>query len=538
MDNVDTASLFGLLDELEVSLKDLALCGPAVASLVKRTCTLLRTADRSASDTACRLTTNLLRLADDKLNSYPYKDVPLHWRRLYTDAALLGALARLLQPVMDAHERRASLREAVRQLDLAIVIAGAPGDGRENMALRLIASAQKQLSSLQPEEQHEQVRPTKRRRISRDDPALPDSRPSPRAPPYIHRPLAERTALPAFVLPSSSPLRCEPLIVRGGAADWPAVADPATRWSSLAYLRQVAGEGRVVPVEVGGDYTKEGWGQRVMDFHELLDALESNEAQPREPGARAPPPEVVLRDSPPDYGNGASSSGQTSSSSILYLAQHSLFRQFPSLLSDILIPDLVYSAPDTDGTGAPYDSPATEDGYILNAWLGPAGTKSAAHTDPWWNCYVQVAGSKWLWVAPPSCSSAMSAFGSGSAAPAASSTCIASPGPEASASDEHDQRGSAQAEQFMSNTSSLDVTVPPLQSALATPSAPGDAPPSLLSTGQERGEDGYYSRAWLEQVEPHARQAVLHEGDVLVMPPRWWHAMVSLETSFSVSIWF
>ncbi|GJN93859.1 hypothetical protein Rhopal_006918-T1 [Rhodotorula paludigena] len=460
MDNVETASLLGLLDELEVGLQDLVPCGPAVASLVERTCTLLRTPDRAAINTVCRLTTDLLRLADDKLNSYPYKDVPVHWRRLYTDAALLGALARLLIPAMDAHERRASLREAVRKLDLAIVIAGAPGDGREDMALRLIALAQKQLSSLHPEGQHEQA-----------------------------------------------------FIVRGG-------------------------EGRVVPVEVGGDYTKEGWGQRMMEFHELLDALEFVDVQPREPGARAPPPEAILGDSTLEYGNGISSSGQTSSSPILYLAQHSLFRQFPSLLSDILIPDLVYSAPDTDGTGAPYEPPATEDGYILNAWLGPAGTKSAAHTDPWWNCYVQVAGSKWLWVAPPSCSSAMSAFGSEPAATAPSSICITSSEPEAPASEEHDQRGSAQAEQYMSNTSSLDVTIPPPGPALATPPASDEASPPLLSTGRERGDDGYYPRAWLEQVEPHARQAVLREGDVLVMPPRWWHAMVSLETSFSVSIWF
>jgi len=43
---------------------------------------------------------------------------------------------------------------------------------------------------------------------------------------------------------------------------------------------------------------------------------------------------------------------------------------------------------------------------------------------------------------------------------------------------------------------------------------------------------------FLHRVVPHALSATLHPGDLLYLPPRWWHAMRSEETSFSVSMWF
>lgn len=66
---------------------------------------------------------------------------------------------------------------------------------------------------------------------------------------------------------------------------------------------------------------------------------------------------------------------------------------------------------------------------------------------------------------------------------------------------------------------------------------------------------------FVRDVEPVSMQAVLEPGDLLFMPPglvsrslvlwegermlmrevkwdRWWHSLMSLERSFSVSIWF
>ncbi len=44
--------------------------------------------------------------------------------------------------------------------------------------------------------------------------------------------------------------------------------------------------------------------------------------------------------------------------------------------------------------------------------------------------------------------------------------------------------------------------------------------------------------AFESEVFPVAMSAVLHQGDLLFLPPGWWHAMRSLSRSFSVSMWF
>lgn len=323
-------------------------------------------------------------------------------------------------------------------------------------------------------------------------PPTTEKRPHP-PPPYIHTPLRELASLPTFLDPAHNPVHREPFIVRRGAVHFPAFdpePDPRvresprdhdddddddengdegnrkaedhhgggekrsrrSRWSDLTYLRRLAGPGRVVPVEVGGDYTQSGWGQRMMPFDEFLDSLveigtggkEDGASSARRRGQEADSTfEKGARDEEGTEGGGRGGRGgnanglttrgaadpnapelatdrQRQSSSpltatatatagaerapqrpIYYLAQHSLFRQFPALISDLLIPDLVYSPPEhhypssslalnTSNETSSYEPPQSEEGYVLNAWLGPGGTKSAAHTDPWWNCYGEL----------------------------------------------------------------------------------------------------------------------------------------------------
>jgi len=46
---------------------------------------------------------------------------------------------------------------------------------------------------------------------------------------------------------------------------WPAMS----KWTDMEYLSEVAGD-RTVPVEVGENYLKEGWGQQLMLVSDLL----------------------------------------------------------------------------------------------------------------------------------------------------------------------------------------------------------------------------------------------------------------------------
>ncbi|KAJ7491286.1 hypothetical protein FB451DRAFT_1222687 [Mycena latifolia] len=151
-----------------------------------------------------------------------------------------------------------------------------------------------------------------------------------------------------------------PFILRDYARHWPAFNERP--WASIDYLRAVAGPGRIVPVEVGSDYRADDWSQRLVPWDTFLTSLDSG-------------------------------------GEMLYLAQHSLLMQFPALRADIEVPDYVYA-----------DLPRPR-ALVINLWLGPKGTVSPAHTDPYFNMYVQVVGRKTVWVAPPSCAEGMYATG-------------------------------------------------------------------------------------------------------------------------------
>ncbi|GAA5911934.1 uncharacterized protein JCM6883_000738 [Sporobolomyces salmoneus] len=433
---------------------DLSLWGRSISSLLDRIHASLTTTEVDEAET---LSTSLLRLANEKLNSFDYRSVPLCWRRLYTDSTLLKSLARLLR--LETSEE--ILLDVVRDLDMALIVAGAPGQNRSELVFQLISIAQSRL----PEEEHE--RPLKRQRLERTTRETIE-------PPYLARPLPVLPSLPDFLLPSIDPSHTRPFVVRSAASDWVA----REKWKDVNYLRSIGGgKGRVVPVEVGHDYTKPEWGQRIIPWFDFLSSTFNQEEEE-------------------EY----------------YLAQYSLLNQFPLLERDFLIPSLVYSEPPAlEDQYKEYEKPKNEEGWIMNAWLGRGGTVSQAHTDPYWNCYIQVVGRKWVWIAPPSVSPHMSTFGR-------------------QPRDDNDDAGQDEESkgtttEYMTNTSTIDVTQP-------LPSSP----PSTSSSSDI--QDSNYTLQYLERVESVAQQIVLEAGDILVMPPGWWHAMKSLETSFSISIWF
>lgn len=56
----------------------------------------------------------------------------------------------------------------------------------------------------------------------------------------------------------------------------------------------------------------------------------------------------------------------------------------------------------------------------------------------------------------------------------------------------------------------------------------------------DRDRDAAQFPAFFTDVLPNAMEALLEPGDLLVMPPGWWHAMRAEgdEMSFSVSMWY
>lgn len=339
----------------------------------------------------------------------------------------------------------ADLLDLVKRLDMANIVTAYFDKGRREIFFSVMDTLQSALSGNNDGDGEQ--RPTKKARRSATE--LAKSRP--------HKLLRNVKGIRRYALedaPSMDdlPSISEPFIVSDGASHWLAISDDDHAWKRAAYLRKVAGWGRIVPVEIGSSYIAEGWSQKMMDFYQFLD-------------------EIGWDDSPPSTDDAK-----------LYLAQHDLFQQFPALLADVIPPDYVFAAMNAPDYFPEYTPPNTDAGYTINAWMGPAGTYSPAHTDPYHNCYVQVVGRKHIWVAPPRCAEGMRAQKTES--------------DDESANDEEqtqDDQGNAAMTHFMDNTATLDVF-----------------------DEKQYDTDSVFSKT----VAPFAMQAILAEGDLLYMPPK------------------
>ncbi|MCJ1325505.1 hypothetical protein MMC10_002168 [Thelotrema lepadinum] len=275
------------------------------------------------------------QLADDKLHVFPFKDVDICWRRLYTDAGIRKALKLMLEHTRSGGDTW--LDDVVKQLDMILIMTGAPL--REEMVETVFARL---------EEYTEDRRQHRTDRFETSDY---------RAPEIQFAVPRSQMSLSQFEKLLEAP---RPHVIEKSIRHWPAFEDRP--WRSPSYLLQrTLGGSRLVPVELGRSYTDEGWGQTILPFRDFLE-------------------QYVLE-----------------GSKIGYLAQHNLFAQVPALRKDIAIPDFCYTSPPGPAEGTPlYGKDTKLDEPLLNAWFGPAGTISPLHTDPYHNVLCQVVGKKYV----------------------------------------------------------------------------------------------------------------------------------------------
>lgn len=145
-----------------------------------------------------------------------------------------------------------------------------------------------------------------------------------------------------------------PVVITGAMHDW-----PATSWS-VQNLQQFGGV--PIPVEIsynGGDY---------RDLHTM--------ASDKKFEADVEIPFAMLLESM-QAGQGRQSSAEV----LLYAAQVDLISLIPELKS---------------GIGTPPLTVIRDRLYKRNTWLGPAGTTTPLHCDPYFNLFCQVWGSKYV----------------------------------------------------------------------------------------------------------------------------------------------
>lgn len=288
----------------------------------------------------------LLALADEHINNVDYHVVSARWLSLYVDVNILFALHDLSMSTHQGRVDTACRDRCVRKLDMAIVIGGAAMPKRMEWIQRAIKYAQVDLCAERSPRRFSPIdeTPRKRRRLECTPDRLfaPNTVPTLSEPPNIESYVQNHCNAP-FVLRGH--------LTRSEESNWPALA----RWSDTEYLISRVGHGRCVPVEEGSSYDDDNWSQRIVPFEDFLTRAGFSFSS-----TGADPP----NDRP------------------MYLAQHTLLRQFPELAEDMRLPDYVLSRPAATADFPSYRPPSTKDGVVVNVWVGSGSGEivSPAHT--------------------------------------------------------------------------------------------------------------------------------------------------------------
>ncbi|KAF9973837.1 hypothetical protein BGZ73_002867 [Actinomortierella ambigua] len=460
----------------------------------------------------------LIDYAYEKLNAFPYRQVPACWRELYTDAGLLHGLALWYPLSTDISDHRTEQRGnhhdpasesvetrrlAIRVLDKALVLAGACGPGRKTLIMDAIEALEREienmtlLSTSPIGDSLCDMPPSKKLKTDHDPEE--DAKVKTGSSPSPIRPLGEeedenaRKAWPKieFSIPRWHQPSLEmfarhihqpnptPVILTGAMDHWPAL----TKWTDLDKLCKAAGPDRLVPIEIGRQYTDEHWTQKMVTTREFIEQyiLHLSSASPSSTTSSQPKRHDVNNSDHQE----TEPTSSTTPDVIGYLAQHNLFEQIPRLRRDIDIPDYCCVGPAEDIEGG-YEPP---DDTLLHAWFGPKGTVSPLHTDPYHNLLAQVVGYKYVRLYAPSQTPYLYSFGSHS-------------------HEDHDGDTTSSSEaMLLGNTSQVDI--------------------------EQADLSRYPLFAQAEYVE-----TILAPGELLYIPFQWWHYIRSLSVSFSVSFWF
>ncbi|GAB7328410.1 hypothetical protein MBLNU13_g00382t1 [Cladosporium sp. NU13] len=383
-----------------------------------------------------------LQLAKDHVQNTPFRDVRKCWLRLYEDASLWRA-AELLCDAGDASADVESnnlsdtddwLSKVVRVLDLGLVVSGGTLRGELYEAI---------FANLEPFVDHSDIIGDISRIFDMDQ---PEGLSTKHAVSIVSQPSLEE-----FQMHLNNYMT--PLLLVDTINDWPAVET----WQNPGHLlRLTLGGRRCVPIEIGETYTHADWRQEIMPFRKFMHDYLSP-VDPKEIG---------------------------------YLGQHNLFHQIPKLQQDIRIPDYCYTAP-PEGTlasrlGIPVVPPVDEP--QKNVWLGPKGTRTPLHTDPYHNIFCQVVGHKYVRIYPPEATESVYPRG-------------------------EDENGINE-----SNTSEVEIRLDRRQANnVIVEDAEGF--PLFMS------QTNYY-------------EVIVGPGECLYIPAGWWHYIESLTASYSVSFWW
>ena len=231
-----------------------------------------------------------------------------------------------------------------------------------------------------------------------------------------------------------------PVIFRNFVSHWDAVK----KWNDLSYFEfENLKENPNIPIEIGSSYMNEDMTTNIIPFDMYLHYLKKKEEEDEKKKEM-------------EYDE-----------NMVYAAQFNFFDCFPTLEKDLKLEEVrMYTE-------------ATHNGEIWwKGWIGPKGTYSNLHQDPFHNLLIQIKGYKILRLFPLS---------------------------------DTPYLYSHQENPLQGNTSDIDIF--------------------FASANEIKEEFPEFQKA-------NGLEILLTPGDVLYLPKKYWHGVVSLSTSISVSSWW
>ncbi|KAJ3239699.1 Lysine-specific demethylase 8 [Chytriomyces hyalinus] len=358
------------LSHMDPGVKSL-LAQAALAVEAARSCSAQSSGSHTSSSSTKTTTTsakmNTLALAAlaaseaARESTFPFleKECAIH-TGAYTASCLLVAESHLLLP-----DEPDSNTKALRAIDLGLLRGGVVDWGP--MAASLVErAAAKDVGQQKPQT----IEPTPDLKLSDAAKELPPQfiKNSPNAH-TIPRIDARSLTLEEFCKTYMEADPPRPVVLTNAIESWPALS----RWKSMDYIKQVA-KGRLVPVETYAkedtslSFLSDSWSHRVIPLDEYIQqyVLDGNKEAP------------------------------LSDNEAGYLAQHPLFDQIPALRHDIGIPEFCHAVTEQDRNAPPDCEVRSGDAPLVSAWLGPSGTVSPLHNDPYHNLLAQLVGTKYV----------------------------------------------------------------------------------------------------------------------------------------------
>lgn len=226
-----------------------------------------------------QLSNEVLPFAWEMLNSNHWKDVEVHWNKIYSFATIVKAVSL----VHNSSDKEFDIKAFYKVCDLALLMGFPIFDDVLNAMIGEVKNiTDHHLQSKSPPSKLLKLDVPQQEAVRSDEIS------------YYDQPSLEFFRVNCMQKRS-------PVVLENCVHHWPAF----TKWS-LEYLEQTCGH-RTVPIEIGNKYTDDDWCQKLMSLGQFISQHMRSSDNRNKP--------------------------------IAYLAQHQLFQQIPELAKDILIPD-------------------------------------------------------------------------------------------------------------------------------------------------------------------------------------------------------